>query len=401
MRVVTQAWAVTLLLGPGFAQQATAHWAFTPPLRNVPAVRDANWCRDELDRCVLAGLERDGLRPSAPADPAVLLRRVHLVLTGLPPTPEQVAAFVADPSDAAYDHVVDALLGDIACAEHMATPWLDLARFADTYGYQADFDCRTWPWRDWLLDSLHADKPWDRFVMELVAGDCLLDASDTSRIATAFWRLHRQTNEGGSIDEEWRQEYIADRTDTFGAVFLGLTVGCARCHDHKSDPTTMRDYYALGSFFVIDEAGLYPYSTGGTPQPALRLATPAQQQKSAELQAAVAAAQEKVSRHDPHWQRGAEPQTSPPVAERSFDAPGHLCDGDTRLPIPNLPAFTRDDSFSVRLVVTCPDKKDRAVLLHTSHYTQDADTQGYQLLLKDGRVCWEIVHHWPGSAAAV
>jgi hypothetical protein len=286
----------------------------------------------------------------------------------------------------------------------MATPWLDLGRFADTYGYQADFDCRTWPWRDWLLESLRTDKPWDRFVMELVAGDCLLDATDSTRIATAFWRLHRQTNEGGSIDEEWRQEYIADRTETFGAAFLGLTVGCARCHDHKSDPITMRDYYALGSFFVVDEAGLYPYSTGGTPQPALRLATPEQQEQTRRMQRAVArqrvrAAEARETANDMRPRH--EVMAPPAVAERTFAAPGHACDGDARLPIPNLPTFTRDDAFSVRLVVTCPDKKDRAVLLHTSHYTQDADTQGYQLLIKDGRVCWEVVHHWPGSAAAV
>ncbi len=380
------------------------HWAFSPPVRNVPAVRDNAWCRDDIDRCVLAGLERAKLTPSAPAEPVALLRRVHLVLTGLPPTPDQITAFTADPSDAAYDRVVDALLADPASAEHMATPWLDLARFADTYGYQADFECRTWPWRDWLLESLRDDKPWDRFVMELVAGDCLLDANDTSRTATAFWRLHRQTNEGGSIDEEWREEYVADRVETFGATFLGMTVGCARCHDHKSDPISQRDYYALGSFFVVDEAGLYPYSTGGVPQPAMRLATAAQEKASWPLQSAIRKAREKVerARDDAGDLRSPTTVAAPtPVGERTFAAPGHLCDGDARLPIPKLPAFTRDDAFSVRLVVSCPDKKDRAVLLHTSHYTQDADTQGYQVLLKDGRVCWEVVHHWPGSAAAV
>ena len=186
------------------------HWAFVAPQRQVPAVRDASWCRDDLDRCVLAGLERAGLRPNSPAEPAVLLRRVHLVLTGLPPTPAQAAAFVADPGDADYERIVDDLLRDDACAEHLATDWLDLARFADTYGYQADFECRTWPWRDWLLDALRTDMPWDRFVSELVAGDLLPGATTSTRAATAFWRLHRQTNEGGSIDEEWRQEYIAD-----------------------------------------------------------------------------------------------------------------------------------------------------------------------------------------------
>src|SRR5262245_19167136 len=334
------------------AQEQAPHWAFVPPQRHVPEVRDAGWCRDELDRCVLAGLERAGLRPNAPAGPAVLLRRAHLVLTGLPPTPAQVAAFVADPSDAAYARAVDALLADDACAEHLATDWLDLARFADTYGYQADFECRTWPWRDWLLDALRTDKPWDRFVLELVAGDRLLDATNATRVGTAFWRLHRQTNEGGSIDEEWRQEYIADRVDTFGATFLGLTLGCARCHDHKFDPITQRDYYSLGSFFVVDEAGLYPYSTGATPQPALRLSTPAQDQETERLQAIVDAAAKKVgeARFDANDMRPAPPVAPPePVARRDFGVQGHACDGDARLPLPELPAFTRDDAFSVGL----------------------------------------------------
>jgi hypothetical protein len=249
--------ATTALLTESSAQ--TQHWAFATPQQRVPAVADTSWCRDDIDRCVLAGLEAAGLSPSPEADRTLLLRRVHLVLTGLPPTPADVASFLVDTTPDAYERIVDALLRSDACAEHLATDWLDLARFADTYGYQSDFDCRTWPWRDWLLRALASDMPWDRFVREIVAGDLLPDANVSTRTATAFWRLHRQTNEGGSIDEEWRHEYIADRVDTFGATFLGLTVGCARCHDHKFDPITQRDYYALGSFFAIDEAGLYPY----------------------------------------------------------------------------------------------------------------------------------------------
>ncbi|MFY9344222.1 MAG: DUF1553 domain-containing protein, partial [Planctomycetota bacterium] len=365
---------------------------------------------------------------------ALLLRRVHLVLTGLPPTLAATAAFVAEPSDVAYDRVVDELLRSDACAEHLASDWLDLARFADTYGYQADFECRTWPWRDWLLRALRDDKPWDRFVEELLAGDLLPDADVTTRTATAFWRLHRQTNEGGSIDEEWRHEYIADRVDTFGTTFLGLTVGCARCHDHKSDPITQRDYYALGSFFAVDEAGLYPYSHGGTPQPALRLSTNEQDAETARLRAAVDAATwawqvaSQVRAAQPWVAEAPEPiacfrfgatangacrderserTANVPAECRMVDGPGGeprgaiTCDGDARIAVAKLPEFTRDDAFSLRLRLWCPDKKQRAVLLHTSHYTEDADTQGYQILLKDGRLCWEVVHHWPGSAAAV
>ncbi|MFM1874073.1 MAG: hypothetical protein RL398_3495 [Planctomycetota bacterium] len=415
------------------AQESATHWAFVPPRKSEPTADSAR-CTDDIDRHVLGELRRRGLDFAAPADPATLLRRAHLVLTGLPPTPDDVAAFSADPTPSAFAARVDALLADVASAEHLATDWLDLARFADTYGYQADFEARVWPWRDWLIESLHQDKPWPRFVEELLAGDLLPDADVSTRTATAFWRLHRQTNEGGSIEEEWRHEYIADRVDTFGATFLGLTVGCARCHDHKSDPIRQRDYYSLGSFFAIDENGLYPYSTGVTAKPTVRLTDEAQRRQLDELTAAERRA------HDAYREalaaalaiaRPGEITPPPPLAHFSFDAivdgkctdtqkpertatiPAEVravegsvgaaleCDGDGRIAIPDLPAVSRDDAFSVRLRIRIPDHKDRAVVLHTSHYTQDADTQGYQLLLEDGRLTWTLAHHWPGAAVAV
>jgi hypothetical protein len=442
VRLSLLAWSTALaLLGAGAAQQpsdaaAPQHWAFVPPQKHIPRPTNPAWCRDELDHIVLAGLEAAGLAPAPEAEPAVLLRRAHLVLTGLPPTRQQLADFLQDTNTDAYERRVAALLASCACAEHLATDWLDLARFADTYGYQADFECRTWPWRDWLIRSFAADKPWDQFVREILAGDLLPDATPETRTATAFWRLHRQTNEGGSIDAEWRHEYLADRTETFGTAFLGLTIGCARCHDHKSDPITQRDYYALGSFFTIDEAGLYPYSTGATPQPALRLSTREQDAEQERLQQAVRAAAAAyaesldgasgilppedwprhvvapvahlrlVPRADGHVvdlcsndRRIAVPEGFRPVAGPAGEA--FECDGDARLAVPKLPAFSRAEPYSVRLVLWCSERKDRAVLLHTSQYTEDADTQGYQLLIKDGRLCWEIVHHWPGSALAV
>ncbi|MCA8976308.1 MAG: DUF1549 domain-containing protein [Planctomycetes bacterium] len=419
--------------------RAQQHWAFASPQRNVPAVGDASWCRDDIDRCVWQVIEAAGLQPAAAADRVTLLRRVSLVLTGLPPAPAEVAAFVADAAPDAYERRVDALLGSIAAAEHMATAWLDLARFADTYGYQADFECRTWPWRDWLIRSFHADKPWPRFVAEIVAGDLLPDASIESRTATAFWRLHRQTNEGGSIEAEWRHEYIADRVNTFGIAFLGLTTGCARCHDHKSDPITMRDYYALGSMFAIDESGLYPYTNRDAPQPALRLGSAEQEAELSRLQAAVdtaeaaraaalAAAREQFAA--PSGDRspavlvapqacypfdaivgGKSPDTirvdQPAAISRDLhlvaghDGQAIELDGDARVTVPGVRAFDRDDAFSLHLRLWIPDRKQRAVILHTSNYTEDADTQGYQLLLRDGRLCWEIVHQWPGSAIAL
>ncbi|MCB9877028.1 MAG: DUF1553 domain-containing protein [Planctomycetes bacterium] len=404
LRALTTSLALVALAA---AQAPTRHWSFTPPQRVASEVDDDAWCRDDLDRCVLAELERRGEHPSPEAAPEVLLRRLHLVLTGLGPSPGDVAAFVAEPSDAAYRQTVDRLLASDACAEHRAVAWLDLARFADTYGYQSDYTCRTWPWRDWLLRALHRDLPWPRFVEQVVAGDLLADAGepgagggDDARIATAFWRLHRQTNEGGSIDEEWRHEYVADRVDTFGQAFLGLTLGCARCHDHKSDPIRQRDFYATGSFFAVDEAGLTPYSTGGTPQPAMRLGDAAAQRELQRLAAAEADAERALA-------AALRVADSTPVHELAAPAPvaqhgRFVGDGDRRVGIDKPPTPTRADPYSLRFVVTAPtDAIERAVLVHTSNYTEDADTQGFQVLLKHDRLCWEVVHHWPGSAIAV
>jgi hypothetical protein len=424
---------VSLTAAATIGQSKATHWAFVRPQKHLPENVDSSWCRDEIDQFVLAGLRKQGLQPSPAADRALLLRRVSLVLTGLPPEPASVTQFLADQSPDAYERKVDELLHSDAYAEHLATPWLDLARFADTYGYQSDFECRTWPWRDWLIRSFAADKPWDQFVREIVAGDELPEPTTETRTATAFWRLHRQTNEGGSIDEEWRHEYIADRVDTFGTAFLGLTIGCARCHDHKFDPITQRDYYAIGGFFAIDEAGLYPYSTGATPRPAMRLTTDGEE--GTLFQMRIGAADADHAYNQAIWSAPAHPDSTiampVPIAQFRFDslaegkctderdakrtasvpADLHLvaagdgsaveCDGDARIAVPGLPAFSRDDDFSLRLRLWCPDRKERAVVLHTSHYTEDADTQGYQLLIKDGHLCWEIAHLWPGSAIAV
>ncbi|HLQ37669.1 MAG TPA: DUF1549 domain-containing protein, partial [Planctomycetota bacterium] len=424
----------------GTAAAAPPLWALQPPRpQPLPAVAEAGWCRDPIDRFVLARLDEKGLQPSPPADPATLLRRTALVLTGLPPSADAVAAFTAEPTDAAFARAIDLLLATPAYGERMAADWLDLARFADTYGYQADFDCRTWPWRDWVISAFNSDMQYDRFATEQLAGDLLPDASVSSRLATAFCRLHRQTNEGGSIDAEWRQEYIADRVDTFGTAFLGLTLGCARCHDHKFDPISQRDYYALGSFFAIDDSGLYPYSTGAVPRPSLRLASAEQELELARLRAGVAAAEQQLLAVRERSAAGAAawlastplPDVPPPLAHYPFDllAAGKTedscrqdqpaavaagvtaCaglaggavqfDGDGGVTVPGLPAFSRDDAFSLTFALWCPDHKERAVVLHTSQYTEDADTQGYQVLLQDGRLCWQIVHYWPGAAIAL
>jgi len=247
--------------------QYEPHWAFVPPVRpEPPEVRDASWARNEIDRFVLARLEADGIAPSPEADRSTLLRRVFLDLTGLPPTPEERAAFLADETPDAYDRMVQRLLHEepyvTRYAERMAVPWLDAARYADTCGIHMDAGRQIWPWRDWLLGALRDGMPFDRFLTEQLAGDLLPNATDSQRVASGFNRNHVTTDEGGAIAEEYLVEYAVDRTATTGSVFLGLTLGCARCHEHKFDPISQEDFYGLYSFFnSIEEPGLYSQET--------------------------------------------------------------------------------------------------------------------------------------------
>jgi mono/diheme cytochrome c family protein len=275
-----------------------SHWAFEPLPRvvAVPPVRDSAWPRNDFDRFVLARLEQESLSPSQPADATTLLRRVSLDLTGIPPTPEEMAAFVADPSDAAYRAAVDRLLASPRYGERFAQMWLDLARYADSYGYQSDQLSTLWPWRDFVVEALNENLPYDQFIAWQLAGDLLPDATPRQRLATAFNRLHRLTNEGGTIHEEFRIEGVADRVNTFGAAMLGLTTECARCHDHKYDPFSTREYYSLFSLFQnIEEEGTY-LSTHLTPTPSLLLPTSAQEGLLEKAEANVATAREDLAR---------------------------------------------------------------------------------------------------------
>ena len=240
------------------------HWAFQPLQQPaVPQPADPQqWCRTPVDRFVLEGLQHAGLQPSPEASPATLARRAYLDITGLPPTPEELQAFLKDTRPDAYERLVDMLLTQepyrTRYAERMAVPWLDLARYADTAGIHMDAGRQIWPYRDWVLEAFRSNKPFDQFVVEQIAGDLLPNATTQQRVATGFHRNHVTSDEGGAIDAEYLLEYAVDRTNTTGAVFLGLTVGCARCHDHKFDPVTMQDYYGLLAFFNSnEEPGIY------------------------------------------------------------------------------------------------------------------------------------------------
>jgi hypothetical protein len=250
------------------------HWAFVKAERpELPKVKQEAWVKNDIDRFVLAKLEAKGLTPQKDADKATLLRRVSLDLTGLPPTVAEVETFLKDTSPNAYEKVVDRLLASPHFGEHQAASWLDLARYADTHGYQDDGLRTMWPYRDWVIKAFNQNLPYDQFVTWQLAGDLLPNPTKDQLIATAFNRNHQQSQEGGIVPQEYHVEYVADRVNTFGKAFLAHTTECARCHDHKYDPISQKDYFSLFAFFnTQNEYGQIPYN--GEPSPHITLPRP-------------------------------------------------------------------------------------------------------------------------------
>ena len=245
------------------------HWAFVAPEKPEPTPTGSH----PIDDIISHHLTERGLQLQQKADRATLIRRVSFDLTGLPPTPAEIESFQNDSSANAYARLLDRLLESPRYGERMASDWLDISRYSDSYGFQRDRPRPTmWPWRDWVVESFNQNMPWDRFVLWQLAGDLLPNASNEQILATAFNRLHQQENEGGSVPEEYRVRYVNDRVTTFGTAFLGLTLECCRCHDHKFDPLSQKDFYSLFAFFDdIEEAGLYSFFTDATPTPKLQL----------------------------------------------------------------------------------------------------------------------------------
>ncbi|GAA4315122.1 PSD1 and planctomycete cytochrome C domain-containing protein [Compostibacter hankyongensis] len=226
------------------------HWAFTPPEKEpLPAVKEKQWPKNAIDYFVLSKLEKNGLKHSPEADKERLLKRVSLDITGLPPTLAMMDRFLQDSSAGAYEKIVDELLQSKAYGERMAVYWMDVARYADSYGYQDDNIRTQWPWRDWVIKAFNENMPYDRFVTWQLAGDLLPNATPEQILATAFLRNHKYTEEGGVIPEEYRVSYVVDKTNTFGKGILSVTVQCANCHDHKYDPISQKDYFSLYAFF--------------------------------------------------------------------------------------------------------------------------------------------------------
>ncbi|QDU18992.1 DUF1553 domain-containing protein [Urbifossiella limnaea] len=410
------------------------HWAFERPKAAAPPGGG-----QPIDAFIRARLDRDGLKPAPPADKERLLRRVTFDITGLPPTPGEMDSFLADAAPDAYEKVLDRLLASPRYGERMAAEWLDVARFADTHGYQMDRYRAVWPYRDWVIAAFNRNLRFDQFVTWQLAGDLLPTATREQRLATAFNRLHMQNEEGGVVEEEFRVAYVVDRVNTFGTAFLGLTFECCRCHDHKYDPISMRDFYSLFAFFQnIDESGQTSYFTAATPVPALLLTTDAQDKQHAALRATVAeketalAALAEAPKADfAAWKRPAKLDVPGLVAAYSFDEltgnkltnaadatkPGSahekpklvagrsgqaaLLDGENGFTFPGVGGFSRDDPFSLSLFVKPADHAPRAVVAHQSRAPIDAGSRGWELLLENGRVAVGLHHMWPGNSLKV
>jgi hypothetical protein len=267
------------------------HWAWIPPARPaVPEVQDKAWPRNPIDNFVLTRFEREGLKPSPEADKGTLLRRVTLDLTGLPPTAAELDSFLADKSPDAYEKRVGLFLASPHYGEKMAMRWLDLARYADSHGYHVDTLRQMWPWRDWVIRAFNANMPYDQFTIKQLAGDLLPDATLDDKIATGFNRNHMIDMEDGAIPLEYHTEYVVDRVSTTGTTWLGITIGCARCHDHKYDPILQKDFYRFFAFFnTVPERGLYEGKDGGfvNAAPLLQLPSPDQKKQLDSLESRI------------------------------------------------------------------------------------------------------------------
>ena len=419
------------------------HWAFVTPRRYPqPELADPSWVRQPIDAFIARRHEEAGLAASPPASRERWLRRVTIDLSGLPPTIDEVDAFLADDSPEARDKVVDRLLASVACAERLAGEWLDVARFADTYGYQADRFNHLWPWRDWVIDAFADALPYDDFIIWQIAGDLLPDATQEQVLATAFNRNHRQTNEGGSTNEEFRVEYNADRVKTTSTAFLGITLECARCHDHKFDPITQRDYYSYFGFFnSTHESGVYSHFTDAIPSPTLLLYTDEQRAVHRRVKDEIASLEERIDEarsssqaaFDAWLAKGGQLAAQLPgltgrfpfdqleggraLNEAGDKGHGKLVEspelvpgysgkalsfhGENSVDIPEVANFHRYEPFSIGFWMKAAALAPRTVVIHHSKAGPDAGSRGYEVLLEHGHAKFSLIHFWPGNAVSV
>jgi hypothetical protein len=420
------------------------HWSLMPPKRpELPSVKNAAWQRNAIDWFVLHRLEREGLGPSPEAERATLLRRVTLDLTGLPPTPAETNAFLADKNPNAYEKVVDRLLASPRYGERMAIRWLEAARYADTNGYQTDASRIMWRWRDWVINAYNRNLPFNQFTVEQLAGDLLPNATLEQKIATGFNRNHRGNGEGGIIPEEYAVEYVVDRVETTSTVWLGLTMGCARCHDHKYDPLTQKEFYQTYAFFNnVPESGR-AFKYGNSP-PFILSPTPLQQKLLQVLDQKLTVAKARVDRLTPElaaaqtvWEKTLRPtqlihsaptdrlvahfpldaSTVERASETSRDTPlrGQFVEGQADYGVGriglaanfdgkrfisggDLADFGFYDRFSLGAWIYPKGSKGGAIVSRTLEVPQDA---GYSLLLDQGKVQLNLVVRWLDDALRI
>jgi len=440
-----------------------AHWAFEPPARavfeRVPAEHEpgSTAVADPIDYFVRQQLSEVQLAPSPPADRRTLIRRVTLDLTGLPPTPQAVEDFVSDTTPNAYEKVVDRLLATKNYAERMTMEWLDLARYADTNGYNNDEDRTMWPWRDWVIDAFHNNLPFDQFVVEQLAGDLIPSPSQSQLIATAFLRNQGHNTEGGIIQEEYRVEYVADRVHTTATVFLGLSLQCARCHDHKYDPVSQKEYYQFYAYFNSLDEKQASYSKFLAAEPFVRVPSADQETRLQELQQALANQRQlldsrrlDVDQRLAEWQverladkEGAEkttlythkllnhfsmepqseplPEPSPVSTGEQFlhdsatgTASGHAVgqveieaghvgsglafDGTAHVDLGQIAALDREQAFAIGAWIYPTSSETMAIFSKMDDASQHL---GYDLLLENGKLVSHLVHRWPDNAIKV
>jgi mono/diheme cytochrome c family protein len=423
---VTPAQAALLERWVAEGAKYSPHWAFVAPRRPaLPAVRRPDWAANPVDRFILARLEREGLKPSPPADRPTLIRRLSFDLRGLPPTPAEVAAFVGDREPGAWERLVDRFLASPHFGERMAVKWLDLARYADTHGYHIDSHRDMWRWRDWVIEAFNKNLPYDDFTTWQIAGDLLPNPTLDQRIATGFNRNHPINFEGGAIPEEYLNAYIVDRVSTTATAFLGLTLQCSQCHDHKYDPLTQKDFYRFYAFFnSIPEAGLD--GQRGNAQPFIKAPLPgqmeelaAQDRRVAELDGAVKERAAQAAAAQAEWERHARAEgpdvvSAGLVAHLPLDgdtgaATAHgnpvwsagkfgqalLLDGATHLDLGPAPPFTAQSKFSYGAWVN-PARGEAMTVV--SAMADSDGFRGWDLYLSGGVVYAHLIHQWEGNA---
>ena len=417
------------------------HWSFIKPARpKLPVIENKHWPRNEIDHFIFQHLAKEDLKPSPEADKQSLIRRVTLDLTGLPPTPEEVDQFLADNKPDAYQRLVDRLLASPRYGEQMAASWLDAARYADSYGYQDDGETTMWRWRDWVIEAFNAHMPFDQFTIEQLAGDLLPDPTFAQRIATAFNRNHRHNSEGGAIPEEFRTEYVIDRVDTTSTVWLGLTIGCARCHDHKYDPITQKEFYELYAFFNSVQEDGRARKEGNTP-PLMPAPTRKQLAKENRLEAELQLALERQQAMEPEfkaavdrWQSTVEFASLPKFGDVTHDLDVHCSldgnlidtanpkepgrfkngvgsfvqgpigqavslDGKQIVEFGEVGNFSSDDRATIMVWIQ-PSKGD-GTILSKIELPDDPQEEGYSVLLRDGKVRVYLVAQWFDDAIRI